>query len=298
MLAKIFPRIDKKYYFVTLLSFLQLSFSPDLNADVLILKDGKRIKADKITMKNGNLVEVRIGKETQIIDFSKVESILPEFPAKRDSKGLRKEKISKLEDHSTVKAQQTAPLSPESLPSKTAEPVENNATSVVAEPKKKNRYYRLQALIPGWSPLLLSDDYKVKATGGLIAFSELYLLYKGFEFFAKPESYFRAPFGPSSEAMIPWVLSFNSGLNASANNLPVLIFNFQAPHYVVTQRGHVMEDSEFNRQRNFYGFALLAVLTLDIVLSKSTLIEGNIRSVRLITSDGGNTSSIAVTWIF
>ncbi|TGL82095.1 hypothetical protein [Leptospira yasudae] len=273
-------------------------FSSDLNADVLVLKDGKRIKADKVTMKNGNLVEIRIGKETQIIEFSKVESILPEFPAKREVKEVRKEKISKSQDQPTDKTQQNGPLSTESLPSKTQEPIENNATSTVAEPKKKNRYYGLQALIPGWSPLLLSDDYKVKATGGIIAFSELYLLYRGLEFFAKPERYFQAPFSPSSEATIPWILSFNSGLNASTNNLPVLIFNIQAPHYVVTQRGHVMEDSEFNRQRNFYGFALLAVLTLDIVLSKSSLMEGNIRSVRLITSDGGNTSSIAVTWIF
>lgn len=299
MLAKIFSHFDKKYYFVTFLSFLPLLFSSDLNADVLILKDGKRIKADKITMKNGNLVEIRIGKETQIIEFSKVESILPEFPAKKDSKEIRKEKISKLQDHSPVKIQETAPLSPESLPSKTAEPVENNATSVVAEPKKKNRYYRLQALIPGWSPLLLSDDYKVKATGGLIAFSELYLLYKGFEFFAKPERFYQPPLGPSSEeALVPWFLSFSSPINASTNNFPVLYFNLQAPHFVVTRRGQIMEESEFNRQKEFYTIALAAVFTLDFVLSSKDLIEGDIRSVRLSTSDGGRTSMLSITWVF
>lgn len=298
MLAKIFPRFDKKYYFITFLLIPPLLFSLDLNADVLILKDGKRIKADKITMKNGNSVEIRIGKETQVIEFSKVESILPEFPAKKDPKEIRKEKISKLQDRSPVKTREnTGPLSPESLPSKTVEPAENNAT-MLAEPKIKNRYYRLQALIPGWSPLLLSDDYKVKATGGIIAASELYLLYRGFEFFAKPERYYQAPSGPSSEATIPWLLSISSGLNASANGIPVLYFNMQAPHLVVTQRGHVMEDSEFNRQKEFYALALVTVLTLDIVFGSANLIEGNIKSVRLITSDGGRTSSVAITWVF
>ncbi|TGL92782.1 hypothetical protein EHQ76_19635 [Leptospira barantonii] len=304
MFAKIinsFVKKNVKNFFLTLSVLLALVFSPKVRADVLILKNGKRIKADQVKMKNGNSVEIRIGNETQTIEFSKVESILPEFSSKKKIKEVvRKEKISKDVDPSSVssKTPQTIPLSPtEPEPAKT-EPAETNTTSV-AEPKKKNRYYRLQALIPGWSPLLLSDDYKIKATGGLIAFSELYLLYKGFEFFEKPERFYQAPFGPpASEAIVPWIASFSSPLNASTNNLPAILFNLQAPHFVVTNRGHIMEESEFNRQKQFYMVAFAAALTLDFVLSSKDLIEGDIRSVRLSTSDGGRTSNISLTWIF
>ncbi|PJZ55665.1 hypothetical protein [Leptospira barantonii] len=306
MFAKIidsFVKKNVKNFFLTFSVLLALVFSPKVRADVLILKNGKRIKADQVKMKNGNSVEIRIGNETQTIDFSKVESILPEFSAKKKIKEVvRKEKISKEADTTPVlapaKSEQTIPLSPtEPEPAKT-EPQEINTTSV-AEPKKKNRYYRLQALIPGWSPLLLSDNYRIKATGGLIAFSELYLLYKGFEFFEKPERFFQAPFGPpASEAIVPWIASFSSSFNSSTNNFPVLFFQFQAPQLVVTNRGHIMEESEFNRQKQFYMVAFAAVLTLDFVLSSKDLIEGDFRSVRLSTSDGGRTSNISLTWVF
>lgn len=300
MFAKIIDSFSKKTvqkFFLSLSVFLAFAFSSKIRADVLILKNGQRIKADQVRMKAGNLVEIRIGNQVQTIEFSKVESILPEFSVRKKPK---KEKLAEATSTSPIPSapESSSPVLNKVSKNDAQNPPEINATSKTEIPKR-SRWYPVQALIPGWSPLLLSDDYKIKATGGLIAFSELYILYKGFEFFATPERFFQAPFGPpASEAVIPWIASISSPLNASTNNFPTLFFQFQAPQLVVTQRGHIMEKTEFNQQKEFYGIALAAVLTLDVVLSSTSLTEGSIRSVRLSTNDGGRTSSIAITWVF
>lgn len=308
-----FRKKNIKKFFIHLPAFLVLAFSPEIRADVLILKNGKRIKADHVRMKNGNRVEIRIGKEVQTMDFSKVESILPEFSSKKEPK---KEKISKVTPTSnpppTVATEQQIPASvpppnteqkiPDSPP-KDEKPILSESINATSAPSpeipKRSRWVPFQALIPGWSPLLLADDRKVQITGGIIALSELYVLYRGLEFFLKPERYYEEPGKPSHEAFTTWALVTAFPNNSFTSSVAFVYFHVNAPHFVVTQRGNVMEDEEFNKQRSFYGVALFSVLALDFILSSTTdLTAGSIKSVRLSTSDGGRTSMIGITWVF
>ncbi|WP_147456085.1 hypothetical protein [Leptospira stimsonii] len=282
MLAKKSSFFNKIQFHLTLILCLFLTnsfFISEVNADVLILKNGQTIRADKVKMKNGNLVEYKVGNETKVIEFSKVDSILPENPVSKKPK-VKPGPALVLEESPKVVAK------PQIEEGKVEKAVKEDI------PFSKSRTSRtLQALVPGWSPLLLADDRRTQLSGGLIALSELIVLYRGYEFFHSSKPYFRSPLNPSPESVIPLLAS-------SLNTGATLYFQIEARGKVITTEGHIMEKSEYQSQQKFYGIALFALISLDIYLSNTILYRGNLKSVSLSPLDGGHGSSISITWVF
>ncbi|TGK18510.1 hypothetical protein [Leptospira stimsonii] len=181
MLAKKSSFFNKIQFHLTLILCLFLTnsfFISEVNADVLILKNGQTIRADKVKMKNGNLVEYKVGNETKVIEFSKVDSILPENPVSKKPK-VKPGPALVLEESPKVVAK------PQIEEGKVEKAVKEDI------PFSKSRTSRtLQALVPGWSPLLLADDRTAQFTGGIICLSQIYLFWRGQEFFTKPKVFF------------------------------------------------------------------------------------------------------------
>ncbi|MBM9499081.1 hypothetical protein JWG44_02285 [Leptospira sp. 201903071] len=303
MFANVFFVFIKFRNFLTAflsLFLLHSVFISEIHSDVLILKNGERIRADSVRMKNGNSVEFRVGTVTKVIKFSKVNTILP------DNSSSKKPKV-RTASTAIANSQVVSEPKTETKTEIKAEPKTETKTTQVIEPEIKkeevlneeipfsrSRTSRtLQALIPGWSPLLLSDERSGWITGGVIAASELYVLYRGFDFFQKPKEFFGSASEISKEAIIPYYASIGS-----QNGAVVLFFFFKSNEYIVTQRGYVMEKTEFNHQREFYGITLLSLIAVNIYLSNSELYSWDLKSVRLSTSDSGNTSSLSFTWVF
>ncbi|MBM9579025.1 hypothetical protein JWG45_17905 [Leptospira sp. 201903070] len=289
MFATVFFIFIKIRNFLTAFLFLSLlhaAFLSEIHSDVLILKNGERIRADSVRMKNGNLVEFRIGKVTKHIEFSKVSSILPENPSSKKPKNKMIQTTVVTPAIVSEPAQQTIQQTEPEI--KKDDVLKEKVRSPMSRTSKT-----LQALIPGWSPLLFSEDRNGWITGGVLALSELYVLYRGFDFFQKPKEFFGYSSDISKEALIPYYASIGS-----QNGFVILFFFFKSSDYFVTQRGYVMEKSEFFHQREFYGIALLSLIAVNIYLSSSELYSGDLKSVRLYTSDSGNTSSLSFTWVF
>ncbi|XDD51090.1 hypothetical protein AB3N59_04740 [Leptospira sp. WS92.C1] len=219
-------------------------------------------------MKKGK-VKIQIGVETKMIDFSAVKTILPE--------NLSKKKETELSD---LKKEPEFQLEPPLAPAEEKRPP-------AVSPKTLRS---LSALIPGWSPLFFSDDRKIQMTGGMIALSELYILYQGLEFFMKPDSY--------SESSRPERALNSTAILATNNQSLFVYYHWKNLEMVVTQRGNIMDESEFYEQGRFYGFALLAILSIDFYISRSELFSGSLKSIRLSTTDGGKTSFLSVSWVF
>ncbi|AOP33197.1 hypothetical protein A0128_04595 [Leptospira tipperaryensis] len=313
MFAKVFIFFYEVRFYLTPISCLFLfcfPFISEIRSDVLVLKNGERIKADNVKMKNGNLVEFRIGNVTKVIEFSKVDSILPEFSVSKKPIAKPKPAIpanpsipndSKIPSEPEVKTE-TVEVIPETTLKVDLTPLSEPEKKVEKVDKEETPFFQfrtsrtLQALVPGWSPLLLADDRKAQMTGGILALSELYVLYRGLEFFAKPEKFFNPPSAVSEESFIPYFFSVAS--SSQNGGLGIAYFFLNENKYVVTDKGHLMEKSDFYSQREFYGIALFSLIAIDVYLSNTDLYSGNLKSVRFSTLDGGRASSLSVTWVF
>ncbi|WP_100788049.1 hypothetical protein [Leptospira adleri] len=241
---------------------------------------------------------------TKVIEFSKVDSILPEFSTPKKPKAKQKQETQKVEVATESKPLEDLNPPSSSSPSSSPPPIlplpepEKKEDTIVTAPKE-TPFFRsktsrtLQALVPGWSPMLLAEERQTQIAGGILAFSELYVLYRGFEFFAKPKQFFNPPSGISEESYIPYIAGVRT------NNGLGLVYLFMDGHnYVITNKDHLMEKSDFYSQREFYGIAFLSLIAIDVYLSNSNLLGGDLKSVRFSTSDGGRSSSLSVTWSF
>ncbi|TGM58328.1 hypothetical protein [Leptospira adleri] len=237
---------------------------------------------------------------TKVIEFSKVDSILPEFSTPKKPKPKAKPETPKVEVATESKPlEDLNPPSSSSPPPILPPPEPEKKEDTIVTASKETPFYRsktsrtLQALVPGWSPMLLAEERQTQIAGGILAFSELYVLYRGFEFFAKPKQFFNPPSGISEESYIPYI----AGVNTS-NGLGLLYLLTNGHNYVVTNKDHLMDKSDFYSQREFYGIAFLSLIAIDVYLSNSNLLGGDLKSVRFSTSDGGRSSSLSVTWSF
>lgn len=280
-------------------------FVSEIRSDVLVLKDGQRIRANRVKMKNGNLVEFRVGAVTKVIEFSKVDSILPEFSTPKKPKPkpeVQKAEAPKSEVVTESKPSENLDSSSSSSPLILPIPEPEKKEDTIAPVQKETPFVRsrtsrtLQALVPGWSPLLLAEEPQTRIAGGILAFSQLYVLYRGFEFFARPKPFFNLPSGISEESYIPYIASANTAQQTGGVGIIYLLTN--GHNYVITNKDHLMEKSDFYSQREFYGIAFLSLIAIDVYLSNSNLLSGDLKSVRFSTSDGGRSSFLSVTWSF
>ncbi|TGK34451.1 hypothetical protein EHQ12_01295 [Leptospira gomenensis] len=273
-------------------------------------------------MKNGgNSVEIVIGNKVETIPFSRIESILPDFPAKKnktDSVGQIPKKPKVLENPETDKALKVSetrkivevsnvaetsetPKVREEIPDVALDPKDVNAKN----PGKKSRWRLLQALLPFWSPLLLSDRGSQQLLGGLMIFTKLFILYEGRTYFQKPRPYFA--FGQedlSPQGRQDFYLTFGAflssptGNNAASAAFLLYQFGLKGSDYVVSSNGTRMEEELFYERRRNYAYLLLTAITLDIFLSNRDLSSGDLKSVSVSTSDGGRANSLSFTWVF
>lgn len=326
--------------------FLTFTLCPVVYGDTVVLKNGQKIRADRVRMKNGgNLVEIVTGNKVETIPFSRIESILPDFPAKKSKtdsvaktpKVSETPKVSVSEKAKTTKVAEIAKVSetpkttqvqvaetaqvPETVKNTKVEDVpkvsetantpnvEENSSAVALKnydviankPVKKSRWRLLQALVPFWSPLLLSDRGSQQLLGGLMVFTKLFILYDGQTYFQKPRPYLHLGSSDSSPegvrdfyTLMP-VATANGG---SGGGALLLYFGYRASEQVISSKGDRMEEDLFYERRRNYAYLLLTAITLDIFLSNADLSSGDLKSVNVSTSDGGRTNSLSFTWVF
>jgi hypothetical protein len=274
-----------------------------IHSEVLILKNGKKMNVDQIKMKPGKTIEYKIGKKTYEMPFHEIKRILSQQEQEQE-----KRNSSHPSDPNKLNKTKSDLLS-ETLPSTKGQNSLADASTIATEDPQKSEPFKnkpnfmmgrtgkiFQSIVPGWSPMIVSNDTSERNIGLITAISEILILSRGMEYFEKPRKYFSSE-GPSSEATLPYFAStIVSGTFQTA--LPIIYFNLEARQQVITSQGHIVDEASFHRNRNLYASALLATIAIDIGLSQYFHHNAIPKSIRITNTDGGQTTQIALTWIF
>ncbi len=269
-----------------------------LGSEILILKNGKKLIVDHVKLKPNKNVEYTIGKQINEIKFFEIKSIISQkeqnLPHKTSLSNRKKTNQSIIPVYSNIYNYHNSAIETSLIRSEGSNEHEIKDQDSNFFMTRTGKFF--QSIIPGWSPMIISNDSLESSLGVVTSISEIFLMYKGIEFFDEPKKYV-TNFGPSTEARFDYITySIISGNLKSP--LPVIYFNYTGQQMIVTSQNNILEESTFYHNRNLYASALIATIAIDIGLSQYFHHSAIPKSIHITNTDGGHSTLITLNWIF